>query len=226
MRFAHSATGYLLDDSVNNSYAVLFGLLKADVKSYRLTSGPYSKGTIYVPGGPSVDAKLAPLVTAYPVTLKAAPAGMAGAAMTVTLPRIGLYQSWVPSMDEGWTRWMFDTNGIPYQRLVDADIRKGGLKDHFDVIVLPDAPAGAILRGAGERREGSDEPPTPPDFRGGLGADGFASLNAFVEAGGTVVALNKASQVYAKKGCAGRQCARRRRVQRLLRAWLHPRGQR
>jgi hypothetical protein len=35
------------------------------------------------------------------------------------------YQSWVPSMDEGWTRFLFDQNGIPYRRLVDADVRKG-----------------------------------------------------------------------------------------------------
>ena len=30
-------------------------------------------------------------------------------------------------MDEGWTRFIFDKNEIPYKRLVDADIRKGGL---------------------------------------------------------------------------------------------------
>ena len=194
--FTPSASGYLLDDSANNSYAVLFGLLKAGVKSYRLTSGPYSKGTIYVPGGAGVDAKLAPLVKAFPIVVKAAPAGLSGSAMAVTLPRIGMYQSWVPSMDEGWTRWIFDTNSIPYTRLVDADMRKGGLHDRFDVIVLPDEPAAQILHGGSERR-GGDEPPTPPEYTGGLGDAGAANLKSFVEAGGTVVALNKASQVYA-----------------------------
>ncbi len=200
--FTHAEHGYLLDASVNNSYAVLFGLLKAGVKSYRLTSGPYSKGTIYVPGGPGVDAKLAPLVVKFPVEVKAAPANLAGSAMEVKLPRIGMYQSWVPSMDEGWTRWIFDTNGIPYTRLVDADMRKGGLNDRFDVILLPDESANAILHGAGGRDpdgRGADDPPTPPEFRGGLADAGAASLKAFVEAGGTVVALNKASQLFTRK---------------------------
>ena len=32
--------------------------------------------------------------------------------LEVKLPRIGLYQSWVPSMDEGWTRWIFDVSGM------------------------------------------------------------------------------------------------------------------
>ena len=124
--FAHSASGYLLNDSVNNSYYVLFGLLKAGVKAYRLTSGTYSKGTIYVPGGSDVDGKLAPLVSKFPVVVQPAPAGLTGSALAVTLPRIAMYQSWVPSMDEGWTRWIFDQNGIPYTRVVDADMRKGG----------------------------------------------------------------------------------------------------
>ena len=203
--FAHSGSGYLLNDSANNSYYVLFGLLKAGVKAYRLTSGSYSKGTIYVPGGAGVDTKLAPLLVKFPVEVKPAPAGLTGSALSVTLPRIAMYQSWVPSMDEGWTRWIFDQNGIPYTRVVDADMRKGGLKAEFDVIVLPDEPANAILHGAGGsgRREGADDQPqTPPEFRGGLGDEGTASLKAFVDEGGTVVALNKASQLYAKKGAA------------------------
>jgi hypothetical protein len=201
--FAHSTSGYLLNDSANNSYYILFGLLKAGVKAYRLTSGSYSKGTIYVPGGAGVDAALAPLVAKFPAEVKAASAGISGSALSVTLPRVAMYQSWVPSMDEGWTRWIFDQNGIPYTRVVDADMRKGMLKDKFDVIVLPDEPAAAILHGAGgagRREGGEDQPQTPPEYRGGLGDEGVASLRAFVEAGGTIVALNKASQVYARKG--------------------------
>jgi hypothetical protein len=51
-------------------------------------------------------------------------------------------------MDEGWTRFIFDQNHIPYTRLVDADIRKGDLNQRFDVIVLPDNSARAITAGA------------------------------------------------------------------------------
>ena len=80
----------------------------------------------------------------------------------MALPRIALYQSWVPSMDEGWTRYIFDQNGIPYKRLVDADIRKGNLNDRFDVIVLPDNSARAITTGRGGYGEDSGEPAPPP----------------------------------------------------------------
>jgi len=195
-----SASGYLLADDANNDYYVLFALLKENVRVYRLTSGSFAKGTIYVPSAPGVDAKLATIVKKFPVDIKPAPEHVTGTALEVKLPRIALYQSWVPSMDEGWTRWIFDTNGIPYTRLVDADVRKGELKSRFDVIIFPDEPANAILHGAGGgRRQDADEPQTPPEYRGGLGDEGAAKLKEFVESGGTVVALNKASSLYANK---------------------------
>ena len=32
------------------------------------------------------------------------------------------------SMDEGWTRWLFDVNRIPYRTVLDADLRAGNLQ--------------------------------------------------------------------------------------------------
>jgi hypothetical protein len=146
-----------------------------------------------------VEEKLTVITKKFAVNIKPAPDHMTGSALEVKLPRIALYQSWVPSMDEGWTRWIFDTNGIPYTRVVDTDVRKGELKSRFDVIIFPDEPANAILHGGGGRRQDADEPQAPPEFRGGLGNDGVAKLKEFIESGGTVVALNKASSVYAEK---------------------------
>ncbi|MGI4758383.1 MAG: hypothetical protein ACRYGF_16220 [Janthinobacterium lividum] len=81
---------------------------------------------------------------------------------------------------------------------MDADKRKGDLNKRFDVIVLPDNAPGAITTGRLGREEG-DSPQPPPEVRGGLGEAGLASLRSFAEAGGTIVALNRASQVYTAK---------------------------
>ena len=221
-----SANGYLINDGTNSSSYALFDLLKQGVNVYRLTGAGAEPGTIYIPAQTGIDDKLQALAKKYPVGIHAATSAPTGSALKVRLPRIGLYQSWVPSMDEGWTRFIFDQNDIPYTRVVDADIRKGKLNDRFDVIVIPDNSARAITTGRGGFGEGvggepgpepvggsgasartdrapqGDEfrsPPIPPEFTGGLGDDGVASLKAFTENGGTIVTFNKASQVYVHK---------------------------
>src|SRR5579872_151099 len=52
-------------------------------------------------------------------------------------PRIGMYQSYNPSMDEGWTRWLLDDFGIPQTTVHNSDIQAGGLKQRLDVIIIP-----------------------------------------------------------------------------------------
>ena len=232
-----SGNGYLIADHTNSSLYALFDLLKQNVAAYRLTGAGAEPGTIYVPQQAGIDEKLEALAKKYPLEIHAAAAPPTGSALKVRLPRIALYQSWVASMDEGWTRFIFDQNGIPYTRVVDADIRKGNLNDRFDVIVLPDNAARAITTGRGGFGEGSGGEPgapqatgseaqgrggrsgqgngqgnapggenrgpkIPPEFTGGLGDDGVASLKAFAENGGTIVTFNNASQVYATKDSA------------------------
>ena len=102
-------------------------------------------------------------------------------------PRVGLYRSYAEAMDEGWTRWVFDTWKIPYVSLVDSVVRAGKLKEKFDVVVLPDQAGLDLLNGL----------PThvyPAPYAGGLGKEGVLELRAFVEQGGTLVALNEASR--------------------------------
>jgi Zinc carboxypeptidase len=231
-----NGNGYLIADTTNSSLYALFALLSEGVKAYRLTGAGSEAGTIYIPKQDGIDGKLSAIAGKFPVDIRAA-AAPKGSALLVGLPRIGLYQSWVASMDEGWTRWIFDQNAIPYTRLTDGDIRKGDLNHRFDVILIPDNSAAAITsgrRGFGEDStrgstttrgsgSGSDvqqvpgetsrsravaednssrDPQVPPEFRGGLGSDGVANLKAFTEAGGTIVTLNKASEMYAKKDSA------------------------
>ena len=219
------AKGYLIDDQTNTSLYALFALLKEGVQAYRLTGPGATPGTIYIPRQKGVEDRLAEIAEKFPVTIHSVTTEPTGAALLVKLPRIALYQSWIASMDEGWTRWIFDQNGIPYTRVVDADIRKGDLNQRFDVIILPDnapaaitagrqgfggeSPAVATQAAPGGRRGDNAQtaaapasergPQSPPEFKGGLGEAGVASLKAFAESGGTIVTLNRASEVYATK---------------------------
>ncbi len=115
----------------------------------------------------------------------AAPAMTAAGLSDHTTRRIAIYQSWSPTMDEGWTRWVFDRYRIPFTTITDRDVRAGDLQARFDAILLPDQSARELSRGL----TGS----YPDSLKGGLGDAGARALAAFVDAGGTVVALNQAS---------------------------------
>ena len=99
---------------------------------------------------------------------------------------IALYRSSVPNIDEGWTRWVFG-RCTKYESLSDSQVREGNLNKTFRWIIIPDQSPRTILNGyaAGVM---------PPEFTGGLGADGVKALREFVEDGGTLVFLNRASE--------------------------------
>ena len=108
------------------------------------------------------------------------------AAVELKRPRIALYKSYIPAIDEGWTRWLLENFGFAYQDVLNPRIEAGNLRGSFDVIVFPDQPAGQITTGY---ESGS----MPPEYVGGLSAKAAAHLKAFAEAGGTLVFLNRST---------------------------------
>ena len=102
-------------------------------------------------------------------------------------PRIGLYRSFIPNNDEGWTRWLLEQFGFVYTRLENREIQAGGLRQHVDVIVFPDASPESMENGY---KAGS----MPPEFTGGLETKGADALREFASAGGTLIFLNRASE--------------------------------
>jgi len=111
-------------------------------------------------------------------------------------PRIGLYQSYQSSMDEGWTRYALEDLGIPYVTLHNKELREAkasGLQATIDVLILPSEDPDVIVTGqrAGSRRGGQGGA-MPSEYEGGIGRDGVDALKAFVKAGGTVVTVNEA----------------------------------
>lgn len=96
--------------------------------------------------------------------------------------RIGVYQPWVPSMDEGWTRLVLENARLPFNTLHNEDIRAGRLKSRVDTIVIPSISTGTLTTGY-ETNE------TEPPYVGGLGREGAEALSKFVQDGGTLVCL-------------------------------------
>ncbi|MDQ3806199.1 MAG: LuxR C-terminal-related transcriptional regulator, partial [Acidobacteriota bacterium] len=101
--------------------------------------------------------------------------------------RLALYQSWTASMDEGWTRYLFDTFNVPYASLRDAEVRAGNLRGKYDVIVLPSLRLKEIV-------EGRAKETAPAEFVGGVGERGVEHLRRFVEEGGTLVCWDDSAE--------------------------------
>jgi hypothetical protein len=107
-------------------------------------------------------------------------------------PRLALYRSWSPSMDEGWTRWVLEQFNFDYKNIYDRDVRAGNLKDKFDVLILPDQSMAQIIAG---NRAGT----YPEEYTGGIGEAGVAELKRFVEAGGVLICLDSAAELALKR---------------------------
>jgi hypothetical protein len=175
----------------NAELVALGRLLRAGVPTRWATAAFLDRGQNFRPGTLLVPenarARLEPM--ARELGFVAAPVNADAPSLLLRKPRVGIYQSYVPSIDEGWTRFVFEKQlGVDYETLHDKDVRAGGLRAHFDAIVLPAQSRRAMVGG---------NPPgaMPPEYVGGLGKEGVQSLKTFVEQGGTLVALDAASEM-------------------------------
>jgi hypothetical protein len=107
-----------------------------------------------------------------------------------THPRIALYKGYTGSMDEGWTRYVFDTFQVPVTSLMDTQVRVGSLP--FDVIILPSMTENTIVRGVTSEDY-------PSEYRGGIGEVGIENLKKFVSAGGRLVCWDDSCDAVIKR---------------------------
>jgi len=97
--------------------------------------------------------------------------------------RIGIYKGWTGNMDEGWTRFIFDTFNVRYKTMTDNDVRQDELSARYDVIVMPSQRTREII-------EGNQTGSYPAEFTGGLTAHGITNLKKFVADGGTLICFD------------------------------------
>ena len=102
------------------------------------------------------------------------------------LPRVGLYSPWRGSIDEGWTRWVFDTERVPYVRVRNENLRAGALADFLDVLVIPSISSRRLDEG---RAPGT----VAPEYTRGIETEGAVAIEEFVRGGGTLVTLGSSS---------------------------------
>jgi hypothetical protein len=109
-------------------------------------------------------------------------------------------------MDGGWTQWVFDAYQIPYTALRNGEIQKGRLRERFDTIVFASQNSAGILHGirpgqdggggrGGASGGGGIRLVQRPEYTGGIAVPGLAQIDEFVRSGGTLIALDSATEL-------------------------------
>ncbi len=180
----------LVDPTANDAFKLVNRAL-ADGGSVAAIPATGGRGARYaITGVPA--ARYDALVRELGLRAERVRAAALAAGATRVARRVGIVKPWTASMDVGWTEWLFDQYGVRYTALTPNDVQSGGpsagagktLSDRFDVILIAsDAPRTLT--------NGFPAAAIPAPYAGGLGDGGALALDAFVRAGGTLVALNR-----------------------------------
>jgi hypothetical protein len=112
-------------------------------------------------------------------------------------PRTAVYEPYTANMDAGWTQWLLDQFEVPYELVHNGQIRAGGLREKYDVILLAQQPMQSILHGTPEatKLRTGETARQRPEFAGGIGLEGARELEEFVRRGGTLIAFDAATEL-------------------------------
>jgi hypothetical protein len=185
----------------------------------KIAEKPFVVGGVEFPAGSFVVTPPADIAAARRVVEEL---GLTAAALevlpTVTLhdsdvPRIAMYSSWSGTQEIGWVRFTFDKFGIPYDLIYKERVRRGNLRNDYDVIVLPTQQLNrqAVFQSPAAR-------PVPYvrtekykflgaygeslDITGGMGGEGVDAFAKFLDAGGTLIAMGNAVRFPTELGLA------------------------
>src|SRR5215216_4478852 len=106
--------------------------------------------------------------------------------------RVGIYKGSMSNMDEGWTRYIFDTFNVPYSSVRDVDMRQGGLSSKFDALIFTSQAATQIVNG---NAAGT----LPPEYTGGITEAGVKNLKDFINNGGMMICFDNACDMAIKE---------------------------
>ena len=186
-----SDIGYLISHNENTSVEAVNRLLAEGERiswikePIKIRGQEFPSGTLLIESNENTHKNLDSLVTDLGINVYGLSREYEVEKATLSPPKVGLYKSWVANMDEGWTRWLLKQFAFPVDTLHDATVQSIDLSS-YDAIVLPSQDADRLLNGhaAGTR---------PAEYTGGLGLEGTLALKNYVEQGGTLIALDAAS---------------------------------
>jgi hypothetical protein len=123
------------------------------------------------------------------------------------LPRLAVFSTWGGTQDVGWVRYAFDHFEVAYDLIYKERVRRGHLRDAYDLIIIPNQGRGTAkslvfdinskgtplaytrtpeFKSHGEYGESED-------ITGGMGLTGAEEFEKFVHEGGVLITLGVSS---------------------------------
>jgi hypothetical protein len=207
--------GFVVNHTAESAIAQLRYRLK-DIKfssaeaSFKIGDKNFNAGSyiIKAEGNPEdLAAKVTREATTLGLTATAVDKIPEVASHAISVPRIALVHTWINTQNEGWYRIELDRLGIPYDYISDQVIgRTPNLREKYDAIIWGPVGGNAQALVRGVPKFSDSEPPIPwkksdltpnmglapdttDDIRGGMGIQGVANLQRFIESGGLFVTV-------------------------------------
>jgi hypothetical protein len=184
-----------------------FGVEIAE-RSFHAGGNDYPAGSWIIPAHTKLTSALDSIATDLGLDFVAVAQAPAVAHHAAPVPRLGVWVPWADTDSIGWVRYSLDQRHIPYTYVRDEDIRAGGLRSKYDVLLY-----GHVDLELAEQIQGIPKawspmpfkktaatpsfgtPAASDDITGGIGGIGLAHIQEFVEHGGLLVTLGSGSML-------------------------------
>jgi hypothetical protein len=194
-----NAAGYLVGHQQNDAFIAINRLLKAGEDVYWLRDrtiggGRAATGAIYVAAKATTVPALQRVAADLGLTFTGVSSQTAGDALKLRPVRIGLWDRYGGSVESGWVRWLLERYEFSFDVVYPPALDTANLNAKYDVLIFP---TDAIPERDG--REAQLPPDLPAEYRDRIGnvtvARTIPQLKAFVEQGGTLLAIGSSTRI-------------------------------
>ena len=217
-QLAGAGTVYLLKDTGQEGLLEAryrLAALRIDIaeRSFTLGGTDYPAGSWILPAQPGLADALHDASLQFGLDFNSSPSAPDVPHHSAKPPRLGVWVPWADTDTIGWLRYSLDQRKTPYAYVRDEDIRAGNLHDKFDVLLyghvdlelaeqiqgIPKA-WGPMAFKKSPQFPSLGTPAESDDITGGIGWEGLAQIQRFVEQGGLLVTLGSGTMLAIEGG--------------------------
>jgi hypothetical protein len=195
-RVAAGGGGWILTARQNDAFSAVNRLLASGQEVWRVRqAGRGAQAGDFWVSGSVPRARVQALADSLGLTVGtgARPSG----ATRLRPLRIALWDRYGGSMPSGWTRWIFEQFGFPYQQVFQQELDAGNLNAKYDVIVFVDGAIPERDPRGGTNAFMPDPATLPEEFRTQVGnvtvERTVPKIREFLENGGTVLTIGSST---------------------------------